>query len=176
MSSKNKIKPEKHNVIEISAEYIYFVIVGKKEHLLEMIHNMEKNNKDINRKFIITRLDIPVLFKYNKIQKLINKNLILDLSIESAQSYAFAQEQFLLPKINKKFIENDTNINHMIMMIDDNILRFPKIELIDEDPEQMIIEWIKKYNGNIPTNIKKTIKPLSLVGYDNDILVYMAKL
>jgi hypothetical protein len=175
MSSKNKTKPEKHNVIEISAEYIYFVIVGEKENLLGMIHNMEKINKDINKKFIITRLDIPILFKYNKIQKLINKNLILDLSIESAQSYAFAQEQFLLPKINKKFIENDTNINYMIMMIDDNILRFPKIELIDEDPEQMIIEWIQKYNGHIPINIKKTIKPLSLVGYDNDILVYMAK-
>jgi hypothetical protein len=137
---------------------------------------MEKYNKDTNIKFIVTRLDIPILFRYNKIQKEVNKILQLDNSIESTQSYAFAQEQFLLPKQNKKFIENDININYMIMMIDDNILRFPKIELIDEDPEKMILDWMKKYNGTIPTKVKKSIKPLSLVGYNNEILVYMAKL
>ena len=62
------------------------------------------------------------------------------------------------------------------MVIDDDILRFPKIDLIDEDPERMIIDWIKKHNGVLPVHIKKTIKPLSLVGYDKDILVYMAKI
>jgi hypothetical protein len=64
----------------------------------------------------------------------------------------------------------------MMMMIDDNILRFPKIDLIDEDPEQMIIDWIKKNYGSVPEHLKKSIKPLSLVGYDNDILVYSAKI
>jgi len=31
----------------------------------------------------------------------------------------------------------------MLMMIENDILRFPKIDLIEEDPEKMIIDWIK---------------------------------
>jgi hypothetical protein len=73
-------------------------------------------------------------------------------------------------------MENDLSVNYMIMVIDDNILRFPKIDLVDEDPERMIMEWVKKHNGYLPVEIKKTIKPLSLVGYDKDILVYTAKI
>ena len=142
-------------------------------------HNKEYNkeyNKECNKKFIITRLDIPILNNYDKIEKKLNIKLKLDYSIESAQSYAFAQEQFIFPRENKKFVDNDKTINYMIMVINDNILRFPKIDLIDEDPEKMIIDWIKKHNGFLPSEIKKTIKPLSLVGYDKDILVYMAKI
>ena len=170
---KNKSKP---NVIEIAAEYIYFVIIGNKKNLCDLIKNMEKYNNDNNKKFIVTRLDIPIMYIYNKIEKKSNKKLILDNSIESTQSYAFAQEQFIFPCEKKKFIDNDSTINHMIMLIDDNILRFPKIDLIDDDPEKMISEWIKKHNGYIPVEIKKTLKPLSLVGYDRDILVYIANL
>ena len=185
MCNKNKEKSDKNNIIEISADYIYFVIVGKKNTLINLIDDIKKNNRNINdnnndnniniKKFIVTRLDIPILFRYNKIKKMINKNIKLDNSIESAQSYAFAQEQFLIPKTRTKFIENDTEKNYMIMMIEQDILRFPKIELIDEDPEKMILDWIKNNFGNIPVKIKKTIKPLSLVGYNNEILVYMAK-
>lgn len=165
-----------NNIIEISADYIYFVIVGEKNTLLKLINYIEKNKNINNNKFIITRLDIPILFRYNKIQKMINKDIKLDISIESTQSYAFAQEQFLIPKQKTKFIENDTKKNYMLMMIENDILRFPKIELIDEDPEKMILDWIKNNIGIIPVKIKKTIKPLSLVGYNNEILVYMAKL
>lgn len=180
MCNKNKEKSDKNtNIIEISADYIYFVIVGEKSNLLNLIDNIEnhqKNIKNIDKKFIITRLDIPILFRYNKIQRMINKDIKLDISIESAQSYACAQEQFLVPRVKKKFIDNDKERNYMMMMIEQDTLRFPKIELIDEDPEKMILEWIKKHIGDIPVKIKKTIKPLSLVGYNNEILVYMAKI
>ena len=64
----------------------------------------------------------------------------------------------------------------MLMMIENDVLRFPKIDLLEEDPEKMIIDWIKKYNGQVPDIIKHTIKPLSLVGLDDEILVYSAKL
>ena len=45
------------------------------------------------------------------------------------------------------------------MVASNNILRFPKIDLVDEDPEKMIINWIKYHNGIIPYELKKTIKP-----------------
>jgi hypothetical protein len=182
--NKNKINniDKNVNVIEIIAEYIYLVIVGEKNKLdifIKKINNNMNNNK-IN--FIISRLDIPILFEYDKIQykfnKQFNKQLKLDYSIESAQSYAYAQESYILSK-NKKnnnnLIENN-NDKYMLMMICDDILGFPKIDLVEEDPEKMIIDWIKKYSGIIPESIKKSIKPLSLVGLEDEILVYSVSL
>jgi hypothetical protein len=173
MVNKNK---NKQTIVEISADYIYLVIIGEKKNLLNFSKELEIYCNDPAKTFIITRLDIPLLFRYDKIKKNYNNIKFIDNGTESAQSYAFAQEQFIFPKQNKKFIEDDKSINHMIMMIDDNILRFPKIDLIDEDPEQMIFDWIKKNYGSLPEQLKKSIKPLSLVGYDNEILVYSVKL
>ncbi len=176
MVSKSKNKISKQTVVEISADYIYLVIIGSKENLETFSNQLQNTCNDPNKNFLVTRLDVPILFKYNKIKSKYKNLELIDTSIESAQSYACAQEQFIFARQNKKFTEEDTSLNHMLMMVDDNILRFPKIDLIDEDPEKMIGDWIKKHYGSIPEQLKKTIKPLSLVGYDNEILVYSAKL
>lgn len=165
------------NIIEIIAEYIYLVIIGNKTTLKNFAFNLKKNINNNNINFIITRLDVPILFEYDNIIKNTKKILKIDNSIESAQSYAYAQESFILKK-EKKITnkQNNNNDNYMLMMIENDILRFPKIDLIEEDPEKMIIDWIKKYNGYVPDIIKHTIKPLSLIGLDDEILVYSAKL
>ncbi len=173
---KNKIN-KNTNIIEIIAEYIYLVIIGDKETLKNFSINLKKNISDLHVQFIITRLDIPILFEYDKITENAKKILKIDNSIESAQSYAYAQESFILTKEKKIFHKNNnTKENYMLMMIENDTLRFPKIDLIEEDPEKMIIDWIKKYNGFVPDIIKHTIKPLSLVGLDDEILVYSAKI
>lgn len=169
-------KNKKQTVIEICADYIYFVIIGQQNKLNNFMNKIKEQTQDQTKKFIMTRLDIPILFSYDDIKKDNIDIKIIDNGIESAQSYAFAQEQFIFPIQNKKFIHEDNTNYHMLMMIDDNILRFPKIDLIDEDPEQVIHEWIIKYYGSIPDDIKKSIKPLSLVGFNNEILVYTAKI
>jgi len=174
-----KNKSEKTtSIVEIIAEYMYLVIIGEKNDLKEFVNNLKNNVIDDKKKFIITRLDIPILFEYDKIQKTAKKELIVDMGIESAQSYAYAQEPFILPRCNKKKqLKMDHTENYMLMIIDDNILRFPKIDLTEEDPEKMIIDWMKKYNGgNVPEKFIKTIKPLSLVGFDDEILVYSGKI
>jgi len=61
------------------------------------------------------------------------------------------------------------------------ILKYPKLELHDDDdPEVVVMNWVsnihKIENNIIIKNIKKTIKPITLVGYKNDILVYTAKI
>lgn len=169
-------KNNKQTVIEICADYIYFVIIGKKNNLENFMKKLKEHEPDTKKKFIITRLDIPILFSYDNIIKDYENIKLIDNGTESAQSYAFAQEQFIFPKQNKKFINEDNTNYYMLMLIDDNILRYPKIDLIDEDPEQVIYEWIIKYYGSIPDKIKKSIKPLSLVGFNNEILVYTAKI
>jgi hypothetical protein len=167
------------NIIEIIAEYIYLVIIGNKTTLKNFAMNLKKNVNNSEVNFIITRLDIPILFEYDNIIKNTKKIIKLDNSIESAQSYAYAQESFILKKerkISYKQNNNNDKDKYMLMMIENDVLRFPKIDLLEEDPEKMIIDWIKKYNRHVPDIIKHTIKPLSLVGLDDEILVYSAKL
>jgi hypothetical protein len=176
MINKNHIKNEKNNIIEIIADYIYFVITGEKKELEELKLKLEEH--DSESKYLICRLDIPISFRFNKIQKLHNQKLTIDMGIESAQSYALAQEQFIFYKfMNKKKIDlhvDDLKPKYMLMQVNENILRFPKLELNDEDePEKLIMEWINNKNIN-NNNLKKTIKPISLVGFDNEILVYTA--
>ncbi len=173
-----KNKSERNtSIVEIMAEYMYLVIIGEKNDLKELVNNLKSNVYDDKKKFIITRLDIPILFEYDKIRSISQKELIVDMGIESAQSYAYAQEPFILPRQNKKkILKMDHTENYMLMIIDDNILRFPKIDLTEEDPEKMIIDWMKKYNGSVPEKFIKTIKPLSLVGFDDEILVYSGKI
>jgi hypothetical protein len=174
---KNSKSEKKTSIIEIMAEYIYLVIIGEKNDLKQIVDYLKNNVYDDTKKFIITRLDIPILFEYDKIIKNVKKELIIDNGIESAQSYAYAQEPFILPRINKKKIfKMDHTENYMLMMVDDNILRFPRIELTEEDPEKMILDWIKKHIGFVPEKFMKTIKPLSLVGFDDEILVYSGKI
>ena len=175
MVSKTKNKT-KQTIIEISADYIYLVIIGEKNRLQSFSKELQNTCNDPHKKFIVTRLDIPILFNYDKIKKSYINLENVDTSIESAQSYACAQEQFIFPKQNKKFTPEDPTINYMLMIIEDKTLRFPKIDLINEDPEEMINEWIIKNYGVIPEQIKKSMKPLSLVGFDNEILVYSAKI
>jgi hypothetical protein len=64
MINKNHIKNEKNNVIEIIADYIYFVITGDKKELIQLKEILEK--KDSESKYIVSRLDIPISFKFKK--------------------------------------------------------------------------------------------------------------
>jgi len=69
----------------------------------------------------------------------------------------------------------------MLMMLEDDginkKLKFPKLELHDQDdPEEVVLDWVKEVGGYVPKSLKKTIKPISIVGFNDDILVYTAKI
>ena len=180
---------EKCTIVEIIADFIYFVIIGEKDQLIELSKAFQKNDK--NKTFIITKLNIPISFKHDYWENEFGKKIIFDSGIESAQSYAIAQEQFIFSSLRKKSATDGKNIvtksknkhiesiedKYMLLILENNILNYPKLELNDDDdPEEIILLWLKKTYGSIPKNIKKSIKPISLVGYDDDILVYVASL
>jgi hypothetical protein len=168
---------KKCTIIEIVADYIYFVITGTKNEIDSYCKLL--GLKCSTKKFISMRIDIPIAFYCEKMEK--KGNMInIESGTESAQSYAFAQQSYIIK--NKSDIKNDTKTNlnnrsHMLMIIEDNRLMFPKLDLHDDDdPEEVVFKWLTQMNGDIPKMIKQTIKPISLVGFNEDILVYTAKL
>ena len=174
---------KKYTVIEVVADYIYFVITGNLNTLNKFI-----NKLDSNKKYMPVRIDIPLAYAGEEIEKEYNIKIIIEEGTESAQSFAFARHSFIHNKTNS----NDdifTNSTYMLIELEldtDNNnykLKFPKLELQDDDdPEEVLLKWAKSsynldsYNSKFIANMKKTIKPITLVGYNEDILVYTAKI
>lgn len=171
---------KKYTIIEIVADYIYFVITGTQIEIEDYCKILSK--KQPSYEFISMRIDIPISFAIEKLEKIYG-TITIENGTESAQSYAFAQESYIIKNKNDLFESMfNTKRTHMLMILeknDDNSqkIRFPKLELHDQDdPEEVVLEWVKESSGYIPKTLKKTIKPISIVGYNDDILVYTAKI
>lgn len=154
-----------YTVIEVTANHMYFVIYGNKNEISDLVDILNKNNKDNNIKYIYTRINVPSSNKIDKLQKLYTKKVYLDNGTESSQCFALA--------------ESNPKKTHMLMTITeketDIILGYPKLDLSEsEDPEETILKWIKKNAGKLPKGIKKSLKPITLVGTEDDILLYIA--
>lgn len=173
MSNKNC------TIIEIVADYIFFVITGTQIEIEEYSRTLTKKfNNTV--KYISLRIDIPISFSCEKLEKSYG-TINIENGAESAQSYAFAQDSYIVKNKTTLLESMLTKRTHMLMMLEDDginkKLKFPKLELHDQDdPEEVVLDWVKEVGGYIPKSLKKTIKPISIVGFNDDILVYTAKI
>lgn len=175
---------KKYTVIEVVADYIYFVITGSFNSINKFIDNISSNKKLVDRKFIPVRIDVPLAFSTDKLEKMHNIKIIIEEGAESAQSFAFARHSFIYNKTNSQedFFNGSTYMLVELEILDNNNedyykLKFPKLELQDDDdPEEVLLKWVKHNGCKVSSNMKKTIKPITLVGCNEDILVYTAKI
>jgi hypothetical protein len=170
-------------IIEIVADFIFFVVIGSNEEIKNYIKNIKnKNPTDI---YISLKIDVPIVNAIKNLETIYKKKIQIELGSESAQSFAFAQDSYIIKSKNKQS-DNVSKKTYMLMVLESvsdtkMILKFPKIELHDDDdPEVVLMNWVSNVHNitnNITLkNIKKSIKPITLVGYKNDILVYTAKI
>lgn len=155
-------------IIEITADYLYLIIVGDKKTIEYLVNEFEKNKgpHDTTR-YLVHKIDIPIADQCEIIErelkeKNINKTVVLNDGIEKAQCHAYA--------------EGYNNQSYIMMILEDYenqcVLGFPKFELDDEgDPDKIIVNWFKKKINYVPINLRKNIKAVILVGKNNDILV-----
>ena len=169
---------KKYTVIEVVADYIFFVITGTQNQLNRFSKDLNSSHKIC----IPVRIDIPLAFICEDLEKIYDAKIIIESGTESAQSFALARHSFIHNKTN--ICEDEfTDKTYMLIMLEEDYdndcykLKFPKVELQDEDdPEEIVLKWVKVNGGKISKNMKKTIKPITLVGFNEDILVYTAKL
>jgi hypothetical protein len=153
-----------YNVIEIVADFIYLAIIGEKINIQNYIDSLIKKD---NTYYFISRINVSVSFKADKLQRKFGK-IIIDEGIERAQSYICAKH-------------NSQN-KYMLICLEKHesyyILKFPKLHLVDnDDPEKIICNWIINNTSDpLKKSIQKSIKPISLVGFNDEILVYTAKI
>ncbi len=148
-------------IIEVVADAIYLVVLGNKKIMNSFVEKIN-NNKT---KYMVFKIDIPIAIKCKELHELLNTNVTLGTDVEIAQCYTYA--------------EGYENKNYMLMCMENNnnniILTFPKIKLNEnDDPEETIYNWLKK--KKVSKSVKKTIKPITLVGEHDEILVFAVKL
>jgi hypothetical protein len=170
-------------IIEIVADFIFFVVIGSNDDIKNYIKNIK--NKNPNDIYISLKIDVPIVNEIKKLELQYKKKIGIESGSESAQSFASAQDSYIIRSRNKTndILSKKTFMLMVLENIDDTkmVLKFPKLELHDDDdPEVVVMNWVsnihKIENNIIIKNIKKTIKPITLVGYKNDILVYTAKI
>ena len=143
---------------EIYAEISYFVILGLKKDIEKIANNNDKliavSAKDTLSKTIL------------KIEKTKNVDLDIAESIETIQCNILA---------NKSESKYDL---HMLMAIIDNTITFPVFELSEGDEPKKIVYngMMSTYNIKFSKITKKLIRPLTIVGANNDILVMITNI
>ena len=173
---------KKYTIIEVVADYIYFVITGTQNSLNKFINNINTTEKYKEKTFISVIIDIPLAFSIEKLEKINNIKIIIEEGTESAQSFALARHSFIHNKtnINDDIFNNSTYMLVQLEFYEENNyykLKFPKLELEDDDdPEEVLLKWVKHNGCKVSPIMKKSIKPISLVGCNEDILVYTAKI
>ena len=154
-----------YRVMEVYADFIYFVLMGTKEDIDNMVNVL--NQKNNSTKYFSLRIDIPFVTQIEKMQNDSKFPIVMSSSVEAAQSHAFTHS-------NKK---KSYAILSMDQLDNKIVVQFPKLEISEDedDPEVIIINWLKKQINKIPKIIKKTIKFVTLMGKNEDIILYIAK-
>ena len=158
-----------NDITVITADFMYLVIIGDSNKIINIATLLNINNT--NKKYIDIRIDTPCAEINEKIIKKYfsnNKCITFSEGVEQAQTLTYAEGYDKYYKMLVELENSSTKIN----------IKFPKISLNDIDdealPEKLISNWIKKNKlNNIMTNL--IIRPVNIVGYDNDILVFAAR-
>lgn len=153
-------------IIEITADYLYLIILGDKSTIDDLVNDIKVSNPTDSTKYISVKIDNPAANKSFELTNVLNKDVIVADGVETAQCYTFA--------------EGYNNQSYMLMTVqEDNntyVLGYPKFNLDEEDPEIIIENWFKKKIKNIPNGIKKNMKSITVVGIETNILVMATKI
>ena len=82
---------KKCTIIEIVADYIYFVMTGTQFEIEDYCKILKEKYNNDSTDFLSLRIDIPISFSCDKLEKQYGE-IIIENGTESAQSYAFAQD------------------------------------------------------------------------------------
>jgi len=165
--------------IEIFADTIYCIYYGKYKTVTKFrdILNEYCEKNSIDKKYIITKLNLPVARFCESQQDLFNKknntNFVFNFnkSLESIQCMVYAE-------CNNK----DAKDMYTLLCLEKNKdfdnydIKYPSIDLCDNyDPEEIIYREIKKISPAYAKYIRKNVKLVDIAGEEDEILVYSCR-
>lgn len=164
MSNNNA--PQNIIEIEISAEKVYYTIIGRENDMDILLQDIKEKNRT-NTIYFISKLIIPLA---NLLDNFIDKNVILSNDCEMVQCSVLCDCG----------VKEEKEVYTLLCLKEENdiyYLKFPEIDLKEDlEPEKSIIEDINTIVSTIPNPVKNSLRLIDITGNDSDILVYIARL
>ena len=157
-------------IFEINPEYLYLIILGDKNSIKKIIHDMDNSEMTSDCKYFAIKIDDPLANKCDELlQKSdeFNKPIIIDDGTETAQCHTYAEgynkNMYMLATLR----ENDKYF----------VLGYPKFDLDEsENPEIVVEEWFDKRMKKKSSSLKKNMRFVTVVGERTNILVMTTKI
>jgi hypothetical protein len=153
-------------IVEISADYLFLIILADKKTIGEIINDINKTTKNNTIKYISQKINNSLDARKLELEEIFEKDVILDDGVEAAQCRTYAEDY-------KKDL-------YMLMSLEEDgeglKFGFPKIDFGDEEyPENIAEKWLKQKVKKMPNGIKKNMQPIAIVGINQNILVVASK-
>ena len=160
--------PRKNNIIEVDAEYIYYVIIGDKEQVDKVISILKEEKVDNYVEYLCLRAIMPIAKHKENIEFERHISLKMDNIVEESQACAYS-------------CNNSRNAYMLVClkMIDDQyILTFPRyIYVYGNDPQKGLMNEFSRLSKNrLNTLLTSTIKPFDVIGSKKDTILYVSVL
>lgn len=156
------------NVIEIYADYIYYLPIGDKEKIDYIKNVLMDISVEKHVEYLSLRTIVPLACHKEIIEKKCNCPIRLDPIVEEAQAHAFAycdlHDSFMLMCL--KFIDNNY------------ILTPPRFVMTDgSNPERGLFkEFSRLSKHKLDSILVNTIKPIAIIGSKKDSILYASNL
>jgi hypothetical protein len=156
------------NVIEVYADYIYYVPIGDKEKIDYIRDTLVAADVEKYVEYLSLKTMIPLACHKEVLERKRCRSIKLDPIVEEAQAHAFAHhdahDSYMLACL--KFIDNSY------------ILTSPRFVMVDgNDPEKGLNkEFSRLSKHKLDAMLANTIKPIAIIGSKKDAILYVSKL
>jgi len=172
----------KDNFTVIVADFMYLTLIGSLDQMDQVIEIMNNNRENKHYISIHTETPIAEILESDTIKKILIDDCRrnnLDLSQkELAEQMKYCVFAEGMETAQCLIYADGYRKDHMLMEVSNDVtcfkISFPVIQLDEEvTPDKLIGEWIIRHNiQSIVNDI--TIRPVSIVGNKNDILVFVS--
>lgn len=156
-----------NNVIEVYADYIYYLPIGNKEKIDFIKNTLLNANVESHIEYLCLETIIPLASHKDILEKSRSISIKLDYIVEEAQAYAFAHYEL-----------RDSYMLICLKATDNRyILTPPRFILMDgDDPKKGLQkEFSRLSKQKLDHMIENTIKPIAIIGKKKDTLLFVSK-
>ena len=156
------------NVIEVYADFIYYIPIGNKEAIDHIKSVLSEENVETYVEYLSLRALLPLASH----KEILEQNRLCDIKmdniVEEAQAHAYGscenRDSYMLMCL--KFIDNEY------------ILTPPRYIMTDgDDPEGALSkEFSRLSRHKLDTLLINTVKPIAIIGINKDAILYVSKL
>lgn len=156
------------NIVEVCADYIYYIPVGNKGKIDHIRNTLENAEKEKYVEYLSLKTIIPLAQHKDILEEKRKHNIRLDPIVEEAHAHAFA------------YYDNRNAYMLMCLKYIDNIyiLTFPRFIMVDgNDPQKGLAkEFSRLSDKKLDAILANTIKPVSVIGSKKEAILYVSKL